>query len=696
MLLFFLFAVVIFYIALVGFFNARTASSWFPQIEPEQSIPENNAYTNNTINGSGFSVHANHEGRVNVVDNDGRSIVSSIMYYSSPDLVNGQYGLMDVKTILVNDSMLVIEGSGLNGSAVSIYFASPSSLPRLDIKVRTSYPKETKVAREALAMTFDLPVTEVYKKNRTTDRDNFSPEYWLNRQGVRFGIGDRQSLIYQTPGVSSLQLNYVKKELLVNLEYCLDHPYIYFPYQADNGGLWIDQSTACYPAGSERTDSLSIWFGNIPVAVPRLMMLPYGYLAGYVFTEHADGGNLQTHRAVYFGCDTITKASNAIGGFYGNRIPVTKSVFYADKEDHPDCIAIYDKPEDEGFLDYLLELQSTGLYDICLHTPEDMNSDKTIVAQASLFMKDHFVSTTWIDHGMMGGENNRECFEADAFNASTDFYCADIWQKYGLKYFWNTSYELKDPLTPSIRNDIMNFQFRTAFTSFWMHYLTSEELRRNSFFPAALLALKKYVHKDNLYLLDRRKDEAFPVPIYWMNSTRTDSFYSWGTHYVSLYDDLWTGRAEKKVKEEKDQIDDMIENRAIFINHGYYVRGIPEKDLTSEKDGRVYLNPYFEQILAKMSKKRDDGDLMITTISDLLDYQLKTERISFEYSTNGIKVINNNECDILGLSMAIRHADVIVDGSAPKSRKSGEDMIFWYNIRANDSVNITIKPATGN
>ena len=98
-------------------------------------------------------------------------------------------------------------------------------------------------------------------------------------------------------------------------------------------------------------------------------MLPTGYLAGYVFTEHPDGGNLRTHQAVYFGCDTVTCAGNATGGFYGYRILVTRSVLYSDIESHPDCIAVFDIPEDNRFLNYLNQLQSTGLYDICLHTP---------------------------------------------------------------------------------------------------------------------------------------------------------------------------------------------------------------------------------------------------------------------------------------------------------------------------------------
>ena len=133
---------------------------------------------------------------------------------------------------------MVISGSGLNGSEVSVYFTALSHIPRLDIKVSSTYPRDTKVAREALIVQFDLPVNEVFRKNGVMDTENFSPEYCLNRQGVKFGRGERQAMIYHTPGVSSLQLDYEKNTLLINLEYCKDHPKI-MAHKRDNGDLMI-------------------------------------------------------------------------------------------------------------------------------------------------------------------------------------------------------------------------------------------------------------------------------------------------------------------------------------------------------------------------------------------------------------------------------------------------------------------------
>lgn len=79
--------------------------------------------------------------------------------------------------------------------------------------------------------------------------------------------------------------------------------------------------------GESRVNHFSIWYGSIPENIPRIMLVPDGYLAGYVFTEHADGGNIRTHRAAYFGCDTILQISDVTGGFAGHKIPVKKVFF---------------------------------------------------------------------------------------------------------------------------------------------------------------------------------------------------------------------------------------------------------------------------------------------------------------------------------------------------------------------------------
>ena len=57
-------------------------------------------------------------------------------------------------------------------------------------------------------------------------------------------------------------------------------------------------------------------------------------------------------------------------------------------------------------------------------------------------MKTRFGTTTWIDHGMFSGTGNRQSFVCDGLDPASEYYVADLWEKYKTQYFWNASVEL--------------------------------------------------------------------------------------------------------------------------------------------------------------------------------------------------------------------------------------------------------------
>jgi hypothetical protein len=92
-----------------------------------------------------------------------------------------------------------------------------------------------------------------------------------------------------------------------------------------------------------------------------------------------------------------------------------------------------------------------------------------------------------------------------------------------------------------------------------------------------------------------------------------------------------------------------------------------------------------------MSEFRDEGELYITTIRELMDYWIRLEKVSFEYLQNGkIIVNNNNDVPIHGLAMAIRAREVSVNGNLPTSKFVGEDLVFWFDIECHGSAIIQI------
>jgi len=484
-----------------------------------------------------------------------------------------------------------------------------------------------------------------------------------------------------------MQLDVKKALLFFNLDYYLDHPHINIPAQKDGGGIWKDISASEYRAGIERTNSFTINFGSLPDATPRLMLVPSGYLAGYIFTEHADGGNIRTERAIYFGNEDIIKATDAKGGFVGHKIPTTKSVFYSSKVEGKGA-AIIENGKYSELLDFLDQIYSTGLYDICLHTPEDSTSNREILAESIRFMKDRYNAVSWIDHGFYSGKINREAFVAEGLDSSSIFYAADLWIEYNTKYFWSPAVELiRDSSKVSITGRIKEFRFFDAYVNIWKQYINPKELQELSFFQAAKELLRRYSDKfeTNSQLPDQ--GNAYPTPLFWQHPTVSQGFYSWTTDFVKEYTDL----SAKRIEREKYNLTKLINDQGVFFNHGYYVRYKESEDMMTLKDGKLSINPGFDKILGIMAEMRNKGDLNITTVSDLINYWLLLENISFEYSLNGdIYIYNRNKVPVNGLSIAINAQKILINGKRPSMRHHGEDSILWFDIQGNSKATLQL------
>jgi hypothetical protein len=668
----------------VGYFAASKPSSYLPVIHESDLGQYPSGTKQIELNRSWYDLFVDGYGRVTVKTLKGEVIMSNLLYYSAYEGVKENWGLNNISVKLTSDSTVLIMGEAPLDVLVKILLTVHYNIPKIDVNIKTLYSKNTTVLREALVASFDVKTSEVYLKNRQVDVEPFDSEYWLQRQGVRFGVGNRSALIYHTPLLSSLQLDTKRNLLFVNLEYYLDHPFIHIPYQVDGGGKWIDLSKAKYNVGNERSNNFSIYLGNIPKVTPRIMLVPDGYLAGYVFTEHADGGNIRTHRAAYFGSEDILKIEDASGGFVGHKIPVTKSVFYSDPGGTSGS-SIVDDPDRPQFLSFLDQINNTGEYDICLHTPDGANSNRKVLEESIKFMKDRFNTITWIDHGMYSGKINRESIAAEGLNPKSEYYAADLWEKYETRYFWSPAVEVIRE--SSLKEMIKKLKLYNASVFLWQRYMSPKELKELKFYTAFRELIKRYLEKGEMNSLRPNKGKAFPTPLFWQHPTQTRNFYSWVTDYSKEINNL----SAKRVMIEQKLLGNLISDWGIFINHGYFVRNGKDDDIFSERDGRLVMNPYFDEILGLMAHMRDEGDLYITTIRNLLDYWILIDNVSFEYMPDGVININNaNNESINGLSLVVNAKVVRINGEVPKKRQVGENTIIWFDIPAKSSAQMKI------
>lgn len=665
----------------IGYNRASKHVSFLPSILPPKNPNETNIGSDpvNTaeIKGKWYTLTAGKNGKISVKSGLGEPIISSLDYYSSYEISGKKWGLDNESVILSNDTTISISGESQAGTKVNLTLTVPKNKPKIDISITTSYSKDVIVGRESLVAGFDIPVSEIYRKNRQVDTCRFDPEYWLLREGVRFGRGARSALVYHTPGVSSLQTDTRNRLLFINLDYCLDHPFFNIPYQKDGGGKWTDLSEAAYTTGEVRENSFSINIGDITESVPRIMLVPDGYIAGYVFTEHADGANIRTNRAAYFGSEDITRISDARGGFAGHKIPVTKSIFYPSIDVSLNSINKDDSiVQGQNFLD---QLQSTGLYDICLH---GANTDRKEAERWIKSMNERYGTKTWIDHGMFAGTSHRQSFVCDGLKPESQYYTADLWEKYNTRYFWNASVEELNKLP--FKDKVYQLEFHEAAFDLWSRYFSAEELQKIGFRAGLKELFKRAAYKGDLNSFQPHRSSGLPTPLFWKHPTRTKNFYSWATDYVKFF-----RHTERGVRVEEENLNNLIADRGIFINHGYFVRNMHVDGVLTKSKGKLVTTPYFEKTLDIMARMRDKGDLDITTIRQLLDYWILIENVSFDYLPDRTIIINNlNDQGIRGFSLAVKAGNVKIDGKIPKCKRSGDDTIFWFDIGARQSVKL--------
>lgn len=506
--------------------------------------------------------------------------------------------------------------------------------PELKVHVKTKYKQDVKVFREALALYFKPNVTEVYRKNRIVDTRGFQSHYWLDREGVRFGTGQQSALLYHPSKVSSLELNTGKKELIVNLDHMGDHHYV---QQTTSNQVGKVRHPSEYRTNDERVNSFSLVVGYQPKVMARFMSQPYGYLATHVWTEHADEQTLESNRAIYFGSEKITQASQAVGGFVKYRIPVTKSVFYSNPYYKPyirSHIAIEQQPQ---FLSFLDELHKQG-NEIVLHTlyPFEFRHYQKTTENILAFMKNRFGSVTWIDHGYL-----KSSFAFDALDKKTPHYMAQMWEKYDTKYFW--------------------------------HYSAEDTANTNV----------------SLDLYQTHKNDSLRTPLYWSHPTVTGPFYTWAAAVVP--EDTMYQYSGKNLYE-------LIHNRGVFINHTYLAR-VPSSEragrfMIRNANGEWVIHPALDQLLKKLSTLRDQGDLYLTTVRDIMNYWIAVSQVRIEYAPSGaIWLHNQSNQKISGLSMATQSNEVFVNGKKPLQREVDGERIFWFDLEPGARAVISSNPA---
>lgn len=597
-------------------------------------------------------------GAISLCNKDGGELLKNLTYYfeyktkqNSPKMLTFSASHFN----LIKQTSSLIEFAVKNHLIEFTLTLTTSDYGKLSFKTQTIPKTSIYVARESLVASYTKEVQKVYTKNRKIDDALIQQEYWLDKEGFQIGQKENAVTLYHLPAISSLQLHTLKQQFAINLDYRYDHLRMVFPLLQDSSLKGIKQDVSChfYKRGTCAETYFSMHVGEEPTFLPRLMKNPDGYLACYIFTEHADFSDLRAQRAVNYGSEDVVHFKDAIGGFAKYNIPVTKSVFYHNpdhvnnrvfnKNFHSELCNIKSMPD---YLIMLQEMYRHG-FDICLHTPEENTTTIPYLTEALRYFKTHFNSKTWIDHGYENSfKNNREDFVCDGFNQQSKWYAQPLFKKFGVNYFWNCYNE-----DSAIYSD---YQFANHIKKPFIGF-----------------------------------GDFIPLPDYTKHIINGESIISWQASSTLFPNDgsMWAYCfSDEKLRR-------FISDYEISINHCYPARVDSFTgfyDVTSK--GKIVINNEFNKVLEKLALYRDKGDIRTTTVKDFLDYSLSLENIEYIIvNTHQIKLINHNAFDVKGLSLITEAKEVRVNHKKVTQKTSQHHTIFWFDIKAGTEANVSFQ-----
>ena len=517
----------------------------------------------------------------------------------------------------------------------------------LSFTVNSLFLRPISLYRYSLQLGYNLPVKEIYNKNTLIDSANFKNEYWLDKEGFKLSNEKSSVVLYRPESISSLQLDVNRKLIIVNLDFAPDHPFLHFPLLGKNKNKFEDRSASIYNIGDSISSSFTFYSVEPDFINARMLTNPYGYLSSFIWTEHADYSDLRIHKAVYLGSEKINHINDATGGFLKYSIPVTKSIFYSNpyKVNNSDKSGFFSGlsasyKETPGFRDFLRLLEESGI-EICLHSSDQYTCDRKLLSEALDATKKDFSPSTWIDHGYDNSiKSNREDLVCDDFNNKTKWYAADLWKKYGIKYFWNSYYE-----------DSKIFK----------------DYGFNSFFSVPYSGWS----------------EAMPTPLYWRNKTQTGDIIHWRT--TDTMDPADGGLWPYYFSELR--LNDLVNNRNNIIIHCYPSRVDTTSGFYKINNGIVEVNEEFNKALSKLSFYRLNEKIRLTTIREMLDYRTSLEDVTFKILANGnISLFNSGKATIRGISFSAIAKDVTAGTKEFNKKNTHNELIFWMDLFPGENV----------
>lgn len=517
----------------------------------------------------------------------------------------------------------------------------------LTCSLRTRFLRPTLVGRMGLALMTRFRPAELFLKDGRIAAPrgrNVECDHWLGKGGGRFVGETGEWLCLHNSDMAMVE--YVgraaepqgreasRRALVLQAEHLMAQRSRLCGLGADGQPVAVHRSIPEFAKGEERSYEFRLFIGPALAPAPRFTFTPGRYRASHVWTEHADNAHMESHRAAYYGSEAATSPKEAVGGFVQHGHVVTKSIFYKNHT-HMTCYAAGQgeppeqaKPmvgyaDDADFQSFLDDLHALG-HEICLHTCSPEPSTAEANAKALREVTKRYRSRIWIDHNP---RRCRVCIGADGLDENSPHHMTPTWKRYGIRFFWSDSSEDYCPM-----------------------------------------------ERGEINMLHGENGTYTPTPLYHPQVGAWEGAVAWASNPCPP--EYFSARSIKR----------LILEYGISIHRSYYPYvERPDESLgflTSSNNSTCMTSARFERVLRHMQRQARKGDLLITTMSRLLNYWLGLESVRLTTMDRESFVLENRGEDVIpGCSFLVQARHVFSPDVAVSSRRTGHgDIMAWFDF----------------
>lgn len=453
-------------------------------------------------------------------------------------------------------------------------------------------PKESYNMTDLTAETIENLHAPKYARNFV---DRYTPHILFFDNDVSFVDIDNTDGWYVMLEDASTKIEYIADTVW-------NHPY--FNRQSFTGDL--QSSLTTHSDNELRSYALTFYVGYTfnQDEYPIVLRQPYGYLATWIVTDHADRDRINELKALMYGSSLLDEAQPGLG-FVGKGLMVTKSVFP------------YSTSTTSGlglnnatFLNLVRQLYNYGIEIV----PHSLTNSEVYLkrqeAEQRLIIMDEFSPKVWIDHGGIQVNLHNKGWMTN----ETDYYILDLLQAHGYKYDWSyidlDAIDLNMLHAPATPDEGFGYFQPTYMNNF---YLVQEHPRASLF-----------------------------------------DLYEFTTHLGS---GAYHTYADVGGATTPGEIDMLINNKGIAILHTYMTSSSwLNKDYISIGNGHFNMSSWLSNQLEYMrTKMYSERELLVTTVSNWMDYVLGMDSVTIEpdMTMKGKFTLRNTE-EIIGLSLWFR------------------------------------------